>query len=129
MNSLYIDKETYTPFIHFNTTNNHFQISGESSSEDSNNFYNPVLTWLDSYLANDRRSIKFDIYISYYNTHSSQVVFQILDKMNLHALKNHVLVEVNWHVGVLDVDMKEDGEDFKEDFTDVKFNILEIQEA
>ena len=129
MNSLHINQETYTPFIHFNTTNNHFQISGESSSEDSNNFYNPVLNWLDNYLATDRRSIKFDIYISYYNTHSSQVVFQILDKMNTHAFQNHVTVEVNWHVGIMDVDMKEDGEDFKEDFNALKFSIRETQEA
>lgn len=129
MNSLYIDKETFTPFIHFNVANNHFKISGESSSEDSNNFYNPVLNWLDTYLNTDRRSIKFDLCISYYNTHSSQVIFQILEKMNVHALTNNIPIEVNWFVGHLDIDMKEDGEDFQEDFTALKFRILETEEV
>lgn len=128
MNNLLLEKGAFTPYILFNITNNQFEIAGESSTEDAFNFYDPIIVWLKTFLTTNQNSIHFDIRLQYYNTGSSQALFNLLDSLNAHAREKQLKVQVNWHIDSSDIDMKEDVEDFREDFLSLHFNVLIIEE-
>ncbi|HAS39588.1 MAG TPA: hypothetical protein DCS93_03875 [Microscillaceae bacterium] len=116
MKSLFIAEKYYTPQISFDVENKLFEISGESFSEYSMEFYEPVLQWLEAYTREIHANIVFNFKVSYFNTSSSRrlyEIFKILD--NYHkAAKGYV--KVHWYCSSDDMDMIEAGEDFQEDF-------------
>ncbi len=116
MESLFIAEKYYTPQISFDIDRKLFEITGESFSEYSMEFYEPILQWLEAYTKSVCANIVFNFKISYFNTSSSRrlyEVFKILD--NYHkAAKGQV--KVYWYCSPEDMDMIEAGEDFQEDF-------------
>ena len=51
MQNLVIPAAARTPAIHFDFSTNHLKVSGESYPEDVTEFYKPVFSALDAYLA------------------------------------------------------------------------------
>ena len=124
MNSLVIAKEKYTPGVSFNTTTNIFQIEGESYSEDAFVFYGVLLNWVDEYLRINNRPITINFHLTYFNTSSSEAIFQLLDRLDRFAQHEKKAVEINWHVQDNDPDMIEDGQHYRDNFEALFFHIL-----
>lgn len=121
MSNLIIEKTKYTPLVSFDTKTNIFEISGESYSEDSIDFYQPVLEWLQNYLTTNQQPITFNFFFIYFNTSSSRSIFEILEVLEDYYLQTKVPVQVNWNVKTNDHDMMEDGENFQENFDKLPF--------
>ena len=78
MKSLIIQEDKYTPYISFDIDTNQFEIAGESYSEYTLQFFEPVLEWLTGYLNQNDRPITFSFRMTYYNTSTSRRFFEIL---------------------------------------------------
>lgn len=127
MDDLLIEKGYSTPRVFFNKADNKLEIVGESFSEETAHFYQPIMEWLEKYLKANPEPISLDFRLSYFNTSSSQSIFEILEMLNNYATNYNIKIVVNWYASAHDLDMIEDGEDFQDDFSALHFNVLTEQ--
>ena len=98
-----------TPKIILDKGNGIFEISGRSLPEDSAEFYQPVLDWIDEYKENTNDSTEFMFKLEYFNTASSKLILDVLS--NLEDIEG---VTIIWYFHEDDEDMEEAGEEFSE---------------
>ncbi|WP_299461262.1 DUF1987 domain-containing protein [uncultured Microscilla sp.] len=123
MKSLIIPEGNYTPYICFDTDTNVFEVAGESYSEYTLEFFEPILSWLSDYLAQNSQSLTFNFRMNYFNTSTSRRFFEILKMLeDFYHQQNSELV-VHWYAKSNDLDMIEAGEDYKDDFVTLPFHI------
>jgi hypothetical protein len=113
MQSLNLPKKTKTPEVTFDPEKGKFEISGRSIPENSVDFYQPLLAWLDDYLTNPNGSTRFTVKLEYFNTSSSKCLIDIFRKLESLYLQEQDVV-IFWYYEEEDEDMKESGEDFKD---------------
>ena len=102
---------------------NRFEFYGKSLPENSNEFFNPILDWLNEYIKSPNSETVVTFKIDYFNTSSSKKLletFFILQE--LHRQRKNVTI--NWYYQKEDDDMKESGEAFGE-MIQIPFNIIE----
>ncbi|MGA9046276.1 DUF1987 domain-containing protein [Sulfuricurvum sp.] len=114
-----------TPKIVLDTQNNLFSFEGESYPEDVNAFFDPIIAPLKTHLKNlQDADIQFDFFLTYFNSASTKVFF------NLFALLEEITefnsVTVNWKHHEEDDTAEEFGQEFKEDLDNVRFNFIAI---
>ena len=98
-----------TPKILLDKSNGIFEISGRSLPEDSAEFYQPILDWLDGYAENPNESSTFVFKLEYFNTASSKLILDVLSK-----LEDISESRIQWYFHEDDEDMEEAGEEFSE---------------
>ena len=98
-----------TPKIILDKGNGIFEISGRSLPEDSAEFYQPVLDWIDEYSQEPNPSTDFMIKLEYFNTASSKLILDVLS-----ALEDIDGMTILWYFHEDDEDMEEAGEEFSE---------------
>ncbi len=115
MQSLNIKGEEFTPSVQFNDQTNELLISGISVPEDTKGFYQPVLTWLDTFLQENINNAKLTIGINleYFNTSSSKVIYDMIAKLERNQ-KEGSEFKVKWYYNSDDEDMLESGNGFSE---------------
>jgi hypothetical protein len=118
MNVLNLDGTEDTPRIILDKANGIFEISGRSLPEDSAEFFQPVLDWLDAYQKASNAETNFIFKLEYFNTASSKLILDILSK--LEDIKGTTVL---WYFHEDDEDMEEAGEEFSE-LVDVPFKFL-----
>jgi len=122
MEPLRIEATVDTPGIILDPANNVFEISGKSYPEDTKEFYQEVLQWIDNYVASPNPKTNFVFKLKYFNSSSYKPIFDILGK--LETIKDKKLeVKVEWHYKNGDSDMLEAGEEFA-DLFDIPFTYL-----
>jgi hypothetical protein len=123
MQNLAIPATVRTPAIDFDFGNNHLKLSGESYPEDVTEFYNPIFSALDAYLATlGSGSCRFDFELIYLNSSSAKAVMMLMDKLDAAAAKG-AAVDVHWFYDEEDDTMQELGEEFGEDLENAKFHL------
>jgi hypothetical protein len=119
MEALRIEPTVDTPGIILDAKNNLFEISGKSYPEDTKEFYQSVLQWMDLYVAEPNPQTNFVFKLKYFNSSSYKPIFDMLAR--LEAIRNNNYeVKVEWHYKTGDSDMLEAGEEFA-DLFDVPF--------
>ncbi len=110
MNNLIIkstEEEDYTsPDVYFNAETGICLITGVSFMESSDDFYRPVLKWIKSYISNND-SLNLIFKLSYYNTSSSKIFFDLLIILNNFKEKGGELL-IEWHFDEWDNDLEDD---------------------
>ena len=104
-----------TPKILLDKNNGIYEISGRSLPEDSAEFYEPVLQWIDTYSENPNPSTDFVFKLEYFNTASSKLILDVLSK-----LEEIPGIKISWYFHEDDEDMEEAGEEFSE-LVDIEF--------
>ena len=123
MKSLSIPASIRTPAIDFDFGNSHLKLSGESYPEDVTEFYHPVFSALDTYLAAlGPGSCRFDFELIYLNSSSAKAVMMLMDKLDAAAAKG-ATVDIYWFYDGKDDTMQELGEEFGEDLENAKFHL------
>lgn len=120
MKNLFIAATRKTPEVDFKL-NGELKISGNSYPENTNEFYNPVINWLEEFLFSTTDLITINIDLKYINTSSTRSVLNIITKVQ--ALSKSK-IQVAWMYEVEDTDMCEIGQDF-EQITKLKFDFIE----
>ena len=125
MENLHIDGEKnvyFKPTVDFNAETGICEITGESYLEETIEFYNPIIKWLEEYTRTTQQLILFNFKLNYFNTSSSRSIVDILLVLKEYE-ENNGTIEVNWYYNPHEVDI-EDIEDFIEE-TGVNINIIE----
>ncbi len=106
MKPLKISATEDTPEIIFDPINKIFKIAKVSLPEDTMEFYEPVIHWLEEYIENPLPETVFDFDLEYLNTASSKQIFEIIFLINkLHTEKNKD-AKIRWYHDKVDEDMQ-----------------------
>ena len=103
----------FIPSVNFNATSGELEIAGESYLEDTVEFYEPILKWIEDFAAT-KQAIKLDIKLKYFNTSSSRSILDILNLVKDYE-DNGGSVTVTWYCKHFDSEMKEEVEDYRLD--------------
>lgn len=114
MDPLIIEATEETPFVHFDSVNNIFEISGNSYPEDSTAFYLPVINWISDFSNNPPGSAEFRFSFIYLNSSSYKAIYDVLHILNDLRQQKGVEVSVKWFYKEGDVDIREIGEGLAE---------------
>ena len=119
-----IIKETkYTPEVNLDVQKGILNIKGNSYPENTLEFYDPILNLMESFFKNTEIiNIILNIEIIYFNSSSSRVFFEIFDLIEDNS--KDINFQINWIYENDNESVLEIGEDFKEDFQKLEFNIL-----
>lgn len=123
MEKLHVEGTQYTPEIHLDPVGI-MVFAGKSYPENTFDFYQPVMEWLEQYFSNDlpdRTVVNMEII--YFNSSSSKLFFDMFDMME-EVSADHAL-EVNWIFDPENESAREAGEDFIEDFEKLTINLVE----
>lgn len=109
---LKIEPTHKTPKVHFDPSENVFELSGRSIPEDSVGFYKKILDWIDTYGAAPNPKTEFKFELEYFNTSSSKNILELLKKLEK-IFQSGNDVRISWYYDEDDEDMEETGEDYK----------------
>jgi len=122
MENLNIEQTKFTPSIVFDIQKCLLEIKGDSLPENTTEFYKPLMESLLQFLQTPQNNITVNLELTYFNSSSSKFLYDFFD---LFVEKNNGTdVVINWFYDEEDENMEEAGEDFQEDFEDLKFNVL-----
>lgn len=115
-----------TPYINLNSNTGVLTIAGRSIPQDSEEFWKPILNWLEDYSNAPNECTKVKFTLEYFNISSSKRILFFLYKLNEMYNSDHK-VEVEWLFHENDEDMKEVGEDYAL-MVNVPFTFIPIHE-
>jgi len=121
MNALIIDSTNETPQIHFDPKNNIFEVSNRSLPEDADDFYRPVIKWLENYSKKSNEETNFTFKFEYYNTASARYITKIINILD--NLSNTKSVNIYWYYRDIDEDMLSMGEEYNE-ITNIEIELV-----
>ena len=107
---LLIEATNETPYVHFNTEENIFEITGRSLPEDVIKFYSPVRDWIKEYVKNPNEETNFTFDLEYFNSSSARILVKIL--VELEEIKDKK-VKVTWLYRENDEVMYDRGDEIK----------------
>lgn len=111
MEALRIESTLKTPEVLFDPKNNVFEIKGKSVPDNAEDFYAPILEWVEDYMTNPVNSMLLKIDLEYFNISSSKRILFILYKLNELKEKNYD-IKIQWYYNEEDEDMFEVGQDY-----------------
>lgn len=118
-----------TPDINFDLNNGVLNISGRSIPENSIEFYNPLFSAIDKYLANPnpKNATILNIQLEYYNSSSSACLLSVFKKLEKFQKADGSSVTINWIYEENDEDILAAGRNF-EGMVDLPFKMIAISE-
>lgn len=115
----------FIPEVKFNASSGVCEISGESYLEDTDEFYNNLIQWLETYIKEVRKAITFNFKLTYFNTSSSRSILNILRVLKKYE-DDSGQVTVNWYYPEDDDSIAEEAEDYMKD-TGLKINMFAFE--
>lgn len=125
MQNLLLEATRYTPKIDLNFQTGELSFEGKSYPENTFEFYQSTMDWVEEYLKsteNEKSIINFEII--YFNSSSSKFFFDLLDLVE-EAHNQGKKIEINWIYDAQNDSALEAGEDFKDDFENLSFNLVQ----
>jgi len=122
MNNLKIEATKYTPEINLNL-NGEISLIGKSYPENTFEFYAPMIKWLEDYfeISPENKTV-VNMEIIYFNSSSSKLFFDFFDLLEENS--QEYTIEINWIYDEENESAQEAGEDFIEDFENLKINLV-----
>ena len=112
-----------TPYVLIDEEAGYIRFKGECYAENTIEFFKKTTDWLTGYLASDFKSLIFDVELEYFNSSSSKLLYNMLKSMDTRA-QHGKDVTINWYVVDGNDIILESGEDFKDELTNLNFNII-----
>lgn len=100
-----------TPSVNFNPETGKLIIEGNSIPNDAEEFFNPILSWLEEYVSSTRVKTTLVIKLHYFNVSSSKRILYMFYKLN-ELLKFNKPVVIKWYYSEDEDEMFEVGQDF-----------------
>ena len=124
MNNLIIEETKYTPSINFNFQKGIFELKGKAYPENTFDFYKPMMDLVEEYFdGKEQETTVINMEIIYFNSSSSKLFFDFFDLVE-EAHNKGKTIEINWIYDEENDSALEAGEDFQEDFENLKFNLI-----
>ena len=122
MKKIDIQKTKFTPSVLLDIANGLIEIKGDSLPENTTEFYAPLLCEVQEYLKNPKEKTIVNLELTYFNSSSSKLFFDFFDIFD--EFENSKSIEINWIFDSENENIEEAGEDFKDDFEDLNFNLI-----
>lgn len=119
MSAIRLEGTAKTPEVEFNDAPLSMSISGRSIPENSIEFYQPLMDWVQSHLTRADAELEISIRLEYFNTSSSKCLMDLLKRVE----KSPVQARVSWYYEEEDEDMLEAGEDY-DAIIDLPFRLI-----
>mgnify|MGYP005842394231 CR=1 FL=1 len=126
MDPIKIEGTRKTPEVLFDAEKGIIEVEGRSIPENSIEFYNPLVDWLDEYAKEPKEKTEVNIRLEYFNTSSSKCILDVFKKLEA-IYKNDKDVIINWYYEEDDEDMLEAGEDYQS-ILKIPFKMIEMEE-
>ncbi len=104
-------QEKFIPSVFFDAETGNLEISGESFMESPDQFYFPLISWIEEYVNEINKPIKLVLKLTYYNTSSSKYILEILKGLRRYK-DNAGKVEVVWYYNREDEDIEDEIDEF-----------------
>ncbi|MCU0445374.1 MAG: DUF1987 domain-containing protein [Microscillaceae bacterium] len=115
----------FIPEVKLNATSGVCEISGESYLEDTDEFYNNIISWLETYINEVKKALTFNFKLTYFNTSSSRSILNVLRVLKKYE-DDGGKVTVNWYYPEDDDSIAEEAEDYMKD-TGLKINMFAFE--
>lgn len=114
MNNLVIAKSSSSPAISADWTAGVIHMKGDSYPENSFDLFQPLIDWVEAYLAKAGRPLHLELELVYLNTSSIRSMMDIFDQMES-AHKKGQTVTVRWTYEAANERVGQLAEEFRED--------------
>lgn len=122
-----IEKKQDSPEVIFDKDENFFKMSGRSFPADPDDFYQPILKWLEGYKdSKPEKGMVFNFRLEYFNTASAKMLLDLFFKLE-DINEAGTDVKIIWNYLDDDEDMLEAGEEFDE-IVEIDFEFVEYSE-
>jgi hypothetical protein len=123
MENIKLEATKYTPEISMDISGV-ISLKGKSYPENTFEFYEPIIKWIKDYFSSDStpRNMTVNMEITYFNSSSSKLFFDFFDLLDEN--KENFEIVVNWIYDKDNESAMEAGEDFIDDFTELKINLV-----
>ncbi|MCU0440236.1 MAG: DUF1987 domain-containing protein [Raineya sp.] len=125
MNDLVIkgEKKTYfTPDVNFSAQTGICEIAGESYQEETFEFFNKLVAWIEEFIVKVKKPIVFNFKLSYFNTSSARAILEMLILLKKYKEEGGS-VEINWYYQDEEDSTYEEAEDMQSQ-TGLRFNMI-----
>jgi hypothetical protein len=124
MDNLIIEGTKKTPYINFDSDSGVLSIMGRSVPEDTYEFFQPIMKWVETYGLNPGSDTIVRVQLDYFNTSSSKFLLELLKKIKIIQSNNTGKnVKIEWYYEDGDDEMKESGHDYME-LLNVQFEFI-----
>lgn len=114
MQNINIKQTDNSPKIILDYDNGLIEFKGKSYPENTFEFFEPIIDWLKEYFEGNEKDITtINIKLTYFNSATTQVLFDIFDVINEDSKKELLC---NWYYDANNEDGLEDYEDFSDEF-------------
>lgn len=122
MDNFIVAKSKNTLGVELNSDSGILELKGSSFPENANEFFEPIISWINKYMMEVTGKITLNFKFDYLNSSSIKYVSDIVEKLDFYA-KSGGEVVINWYYEENDEDIMEMGEDLKVDVS-LNFNII-----
>ena len=123
MENLHLNETKYTPEIVLDAQKGLISMRGKSYPENTFAFYEEVMAWIEKYFIQKvEGQTLVEMEIIYFNSSSSKLFFDLFDLME--EVSSDKEIVINWIYDAENESALEAGEDFKEDFESLNFNLV-----
>lgn len=127
MSPLFLTGTGETPGVTLDKDAGIFDFTGKSLPEDAKEFYGPILSWFDTYLAEPNAKTVLKMKMDYFNTASSKMLLEVFERIKALQDANHDVI-IEWHYHEDDEDMYDAGQDYS-DMVGVPFEFISHQQV
>jgi len=127
MEKLVIEGTPKTPKIVLDADSGSLLFEGRSNPENANDFFEPVMDWLDAYIRHPAEKTDLKLNLELFNTSSSKYIMEVLRKIRYLADNDH-LFNVTWMYEDDDLEMLDTAEAY-EMMTGLRFQKVSYPET
>ena len=124
MEELKLEKTDMTPEVDLNS-NGKLLIQGRSFPEDVGAFYDPISSWMATYVQEASSPTELKVYFEYYNSSTARRITELIFELE-ELMDRGKEVKVIWCYKTGDAIMKDNGEEIKS-VVEIPFELKEIQ--
>ena len=122
--ALFIQKSPNSPQVNFNPQKEIFRIQGCITTGTPEDFFKPVLIWLDGFIPSKAKKTEFHFIVGKSDVNCIKRILFVLYKLRK-FVQNGNAVRVHWHYNFNNSIMKEIGEDFANMVPEIPFHFAE----
>jgi len=124
MDNLLLEQSDNSPKVIMDRDRAFIEFEGKSYPENTFAFYRPITEWLKRYFKHgndENKSITMNFKLTYFNSATTQIIFEILDIIEDSEVKN---IEIYWFYDEENSNAFEDYEDYSEEFPELNIKAV-----
>ncbi len=119
-----IEQTDNSPKVILDFDNGFIEFEGRSYPENTFEFYQPILEWLEDYFLGNLQETTMNFKLTYFNSATTQIIYDILDIVQDNR---HASIQINWYYHEDNENAIADYEDYSDEFPDLTIKAVVLQ--